>query len=71
MASAICSTRRALARARRGPRCAVAVLLPASVIERYFGGGFLTMLAMLVVGIPIYTCASASTPIAAALVLKG
>ena len=49
----------------------VAVLLPASVIERYFGGGFLTMLAMLVVGIPIYTCASASTPIAAALVLKG
>lgn len=49
----------------------VAVLLPASVIERYFGGGFLTMLAMLVIGIPIYTCASASTPIAAALVLKG
>ena len=49
----------------------VAVLLPASVIEQYFGGGFLTMLAMLVIGIPIYTCASASTPIAAALVLKG
>jgi hypothetical protein len=49
----------------------VAVLLPASLIERYFGGGFLTMLAMLVIGIPIYTCASASTPIAAALVLKG
>lgn len=49
----------------------VAVLLPASMIERYFGGGFLTMLGMLVIGIPIYTCASASTPIAAALVLKG
>jgi HflK protein len=49
----------------------VAVLLPASLIDRYFGGGFLTMLAMLVIGIPIYTCASASTPIAAALVLKG
>ena len=49
----------------------VAVLLPASVIERYFGDGFLTMLGMLVIGIPIYTCASASTPIAAALVLKG
>jgi HflK protein len=49
----------------------VAVLLPASVIERYFGGGFVTMLAMLAIGIPIYTCASASTPIAAALVLKG
>jgi HflK protein len=50
----------------------VAVLLPASLVERYFGnGGFLTMLAMLVIGIPIYTCASASTPIAAALILKG
>jgi HflK protein len=49
----------------------VAVLLPASMIGRYFGGGFLTMLAMLLIGIPTYTCASASTPIAAALVLKG
>jgi HflK protein len=49
----------------------VAVLIPASVIERYFGGGFVTMLAMLAIGIPMYTCASASTPIAAALVLKG
>jgi HflK protein len=49
----------------------VAVLLPASLIERYLGSGFTTMLAMLVIGIPIYTCASASTPIAAALVLKG
>ena len=49
----------------------VAVVLPASMIERYFGGGFLTMLAMLLIGIPTYTCASASTPIAAALVLKG
>jgi len=49
----------------------VAVLLPASVIERYLGGGLVTMLAMLAIGIPIYTCASASTPVAAALVLKG
>src|SRR5207244_7827406 len=49
----------------------VAVLLPASLIERYLGGGLSTMLAMLLIGIPIYTCASASTPIAAALVLKG
>ena len=29
------------------------------------------MLVMLVVGIPIYVCASASTPVAAALILKG
>ncbi len=49
----------------------VAVLLPASIIERYLSGGFTTMVAMLILGIPIYTCASSSTPIAAALVLKG
>src|SRR5207244_568096 len=34
-------------------------------------GGLVTRLAMLAIGIPIYTCASASTPVAAALVLKG
>lgn len=49
----------------------VGVLLPASVIERYLSGGLATMLLMFVLGIPIYTCASASTPVAAALVLKG
>ena len=49
----------------------VAVLLPAAIIERYLSGGFTTMVAMLIIGIPIYTCASSSTPIAAALVLKG
>ena len=49
----------------------VAVLLPATIIERYLGDGFTTMVAMLILGIPIYTCASSSTPIAAALVLKG
>lgn len=32
---------------------------------------FLSLLIMLGVGIPLYICASASTPVAAALVLKG
>jgi HflK protein len=49
----------------------VMVLVPPSIIERYLGGGVVTMLVMLVIAIPIYTCASASTPIAAALILKG
>jgi len=50
----------------------VAVLLPASLIERYLSSNDLaTMLLMFALGIPIYTCASASTPLAAALVLKG
>jgi HflK protein len=49
----------------------IAALLPPSFIEKYLSGGFTTMLLMLLVGIPIYTCASASTPIAATLILKG
>jgi len=49
----------------------VTVLVPPSLVERYLGGGLLTMLLMLVLAIPIYTCASASTPVAAALILKG
>lgn len=32
---------------------------------------FLSMLVMLLAGIPMYVCATASTPIAAALILKG
>lgn len=32
---------------------------------------FLSMLVMLVAGIPMYVCATSSTPIAAALILKG
>ncbi|MBA4357747.1 MAG: hypothetical protein C0405_08490 [Desulfovibrio sp.] len=50
---------------------AVTVLLPEDFLGRYLGGGLGSMLIMLAVGIPIYICASASTPIAAALILKG
>ncbi len=36
-----------------------------------WGSGIMPMLAMIVVGLPLYLCAAASTPIAAALVAKG
>jgi uncharacterized membrane protein YraQ (UPF0718 family) len=49
----------------------VAAALPPSFFEQYLSDGFVSMLVMLLIGIPIYTCASSSTPIAAALVLKG
>ncbi len=49
----------------------ISYLVPASMIERLLGQGFSSMLLMLLVGIPLYVCASASTPIAAALILKG
>ncbi len=49
----------------------ISVLLPEEVLTSYLGGGIGSMLVMLVAGIPMYICASASTPVAAALVLKG
>ncbi|HSO20925.1 MAG TPA: SO_0444 family Cu/Zn efflux transporter [Desulfosarcina sp.] len=49
----------------------VTVMIPESVFSRYMGGGMAAMLIMLAVGIPIYICATASTPIAAALILQG
>jgi hypothetical protein len=49
----------------------VTALVPDAFIENYLGGGFSSMLIMLAVGIPFYICATASTPIAAALILKG
>jgi len=36
-----------------------------------FGGGIVAILLMMLLGIPIYVCATASVPIAAALIMKG
>ena len=49
----------------------ITVLIPDDVFSRYLGPGLPAMLLMLAVGIPLYICATASTPIAAALILKG
>jgi uncharacterized membrane protein YraQ (UPF0718 family) len=49
----------------------ITVLIPSDLMTRYLGGGLPAMLMMLAVGIPLYICATASTPIAAALILKG
>jgi uncharacterized membrane protein YraQ (UPF0718 family) len=49
----------------------ITYMIPDDVIGQYMGGGLFSMLIMLVVGIPLYICATASTPIAAALILKG
>jgi len=49
----------------------VSTFLPVSFFQEYVGDGLLSMLLMVVVGIPMYVCATASTPIAAALALKG
>ena len=49
----------------------ITAAIPGDLMARYLGGGLPAMLLMLAVGIPLYICATASTPIAAALILKG
>lgn len=49
----------------------IATIIPSSFLGTYLGGGLRSMLIMLVAGIPMYICASSSTPLAAALILKG
>lgn len=49
----------------------ISYLLPASFFAQHLQGEWSSLFIMLVVGIPLYICASASTPIAAAMVLKG
>ncbi len=49
----------------------IASLIPEELMTHYLGGGLNSMLIMLLVGIPMYICATASTPVAAALILKG
>ena len=53
----------------------IAALISAFVPEGFFseklGGGIGAMLVMMALGIPVYVCATASVPVAAAMMLKG
>ncbi|MGD9950465.1 MAG: SO_0444 family Cu/Zn efflux transporter [Desulfobulbus sp.] len=49
----------------------ITTLVPDDFVSRHLGGGLGSMLLMLVAGVPMYICATASTPIAAAMILKG
>lgn len=49
----------------------ISAAMPADALSDYVGTGFLSYLVMLVVALPLYVCATASTPIAASLLLKG
>lgn len=49
----------------------ITTLVPDDLMTSLLGGGLSSMLVMLVVGIPLYICATASTPVAAALIMKG
>jgi hypothetical protein len=54
---------------------AVAALISAVVPDNFFaeklGTGIFPMVVMMFLGIPVYVCATASVPVAAALILKG
>lgn len=49
----------------------ISFAIPDEMVGDYLGGGVFSMILMLVIGIPLYICATASTPLAAALVSKG
>ena len=49
----------------------ISYFTPPNFIAKFIGSDFKAMLIMLLIGIPLYICASASTPIAAALIAKG
>lgn len=53
----------------------IAAVISAAIPEDFFapilGGGILAMIVMMFLGIPIYVCATASVPVAVALIAKG
>lgn len=49
----------------------LSAILPNDFFDRVMGNPTLEMVAMLLVGIPLYLCATSSTPLAAALMAKG
>jgi uncharacterized membrane protein YraQ (UPF0718 family)/copper chaperone CopZ len=49
----------------------IAFFVPAGFFEKYVNNEFLSMLLMCALGIPMYTCVTASIPVAVALMLKG
>ncbi|NTU94070.1 MAG: SO_0444 family Cu/Zn efflux transporter [Chlorobiaceae bacterium] len=49
----------------------ISALVSPETIERYLSNEYLSMALMLAISVPLYVCATASTPIAAAFALKG
>ena len=49
----------------------IGVLVPQNGWEAYLGSGILSIVAMMLLGVPLYVCASASVPIAAGLIHAG
>ncbi len=50
---------------------AIGFLIPPDFFQKYVNNEFASMLLMVLLGIPMYTCVTASIPVAVALMLKG
>jgi len=49
----------------------ISALIPDGYFAEHLGTGIFAMVVMMFLGIPVYVCATASVPVAAALILKG
>ncbi len=49
----------------------ISALVPDGFFAEYLGRGIFAMVVMMFLGIPVYVCATASVPVAAALIIKG
>lgn len=49
----------------------ISALVPEDFFAKHLGKGFFAMVVMMFLGIPVYVCATASVPVAAALIAKG
>jgi uncharacterized membrane protein YraQ (UPF0718 family) len=49
----------------------ISALVPEGYFAEHIGTGIFAMVVMMFLGIPVYVCATASVPVAAALILKG
>ncbi|PID29701.1 MAG: heavy metal-associated domain-containing protein [Candidatus Cloacimonadota bacterium] len=49
----------------------ISALIPDNFFSNYGGSGILGMLYMIIIGLPMYVCATSSIPIAVSLMLKG
>lgn len=49
----------------------ISALIAPDTLRAYLGGGLLPILAAMAIGVPLYVCATASTPIALSLIVAG
>ncbi len=49
----------------------IGALIPAQIVEKYLSNSIIAYILMFVIGLPMYVCATASIPIASALIMKG